>query len=407
MQIPEPVSIYFQSFPGVITQDLLRYVLGAGGVYLIVNILLSTRLAARKIRGENPPSGQIRSEITASLRTVLIFSAVGTSIAAGKAFGFFQIYLDIEEMGLGYLLLSTVLIIILHDAYFYWTHRLMHRQRFIRKLHRLHHRSYYPTPFTSYSFDAGEAVINATFFPLVLLIVPAHPLALLFFTAHMMLRNAIGHCGYEVFPARSDGRPLFDWLTTVTHHDLHHAHAGWNMGLYFTWWDRWMGTENPEYHRCFAAVAKPVRRLPVVVPAAVVMLALGGYPMNAEARQERISGHWVTPGIGAVISFEPCADGSSTLCGRLVWVWSKRLTRHLKIGGIMIRNLRWTGKRWEEGRLINPEDGRTYSGSISPAGPDLIRLKGCAGIFCQNQEWRSLRSLDPLHRLRRLDAGKP
>ena len=56
-------------------------------------------------------------------------------------------------------------------------------------------------------------------------------------------------------PARRDGRPMFDWMTTVTHHDLHHAQAGWNYGLYFTWWDRWMGTEHPQYHARFAAVA--------------------------------------------------------------------------------------------------------------------------------------------------------
>jgi sterol desaturase/sphingolipid hydroxylase (fatty acid hydroxylase superfamily) len=60
-------------------------------------------------------------------------------------------------------------------------------------------------------------------------------------------------------PARADGRPLFDWLTTTTHHDLHHAQAGWNYGLYFTWWDRLMGTEHPEYHARFAAaVRKPL-----------------------------------------------------------------------------------------------------------------------------------------------------
>ena len=59
-------------------------------------------------------------------------------------------------------------------------------------------------------------------------------------------------------PAGRDGRPLFDWLTTTTHHDLHHSQAHWNYGLYFTWWDRWMGTEHPDYHAHFAlAVGKP------------------------------------------------------------------------------------------------------------------------------------------------------
>jgi sterol desaturase/sphingolipid hydroxylase (fatty acid hydroxylase superfamily) len=28
---------------------------------------------------------------------------------------------------------------------------------------------------------------------------------------------------------------------------MHHEHAPRNFGLYFTWWDRFMGTEHPEY----------------------------------------------------------------------------------------------------------------------------------------------------------------
>lgn len=131
----------------------------------------------------------------------------------------------------------------------------MHHQRHLRRIHALHHRSYNPTAFTSYAFDTGEAVVQAVFLPLFLIFVPMHPAAILVFVTHMMLRNAMGHCGYELFPATRQGRPLFDWMTTVTHHDLHHAHAGYNFGLYFTWWDRWMGTEHPDYHREFARVS--------------------------------------------------------------------------------------------------------------------------------------------------------
>jgi hypothetical protein len=44
-------------------------------------------------------------------------------------------------------------------------------------------------------------------------------------------------------------RALFDFLTTVAHHDLHHGQARWNCGLYSTWWDRLMGTEHPDIMR--------------------------------------------------------------------------------------------------------------------------------------------------------------
>src|SRR5262249_7546610 len=68
--------------------------------------------------------------------------------------------------------------------------------------------------------------------------------------------NTLGHSGYELFPSRADGRPLLDFMTTTTHHDLHHAQAGWNYGLYFTWWDRMMGTEHPDYYARFAAATR-------------------------------------------------------------------------------------------------------------------------------------------------------
>jgi sterol desaturase/sphingolipid hydroxylase (fatty acid hydroxylase superfamily) len=63
----------------------------------------------------------------------------------------------------------------------------------------------------------------------------------------------------KVMPAGRDGRPLFDGMT-ITHHDLHHGRMSWNFGLYFTWWDRWMGAEHPEHHAHFAAaVRRPAR----------------------------------------------------------------------------------------------------------------------------------------------------
>ncbi|HZD26068.1 MAG TPA: sterol desaturase family protein, partial [Alphaproteobacteria bacterium] len=65
----------------------------------------------------------------------------------------------------------------------------------------------------------------------------------------------VGHCGFEVFPRGMVRSRWFGWITGVTHHDLHHQDARWNFGLYFTWWDRWMGTEHPDYVRRFETAA--------------------------------------------------------------------------------------------------------------------------------------------------------
>jgi sterol desaturase/sphingolipid hydroxylase (fatty acid hydroxylase superfamily) len=47
--------------------------------------------------------------------------------------------------------------------------------------------------------------------------------------------------------------PWTGWIATTTHHDLHHS-SGHNFGFYFTFWDRWMGTEHPRYREAFREV---------------------------------------------------------------------------------------------------------------------------------------------------------
>jgi len=235
-----------------LTHDLLRYVIGAGSVFLALNVAFAGPLRRRKIREETPGWPQIRREILISMRTVLIFAANGIAISFGAVFGVLAIYTDVASHGWLWFWVSTALIIVTHDTWFYWAHWLMHKPRLYRLFHKTHHKSHNPTPFTSYFFDTGEAMVQAVFLPLFVVFIPMHPLALMIFIMHMMARNVLGHCGVEVFPARRDGRPMFDWMTTVTHHDQHHANARYNLGLYFTWWDRLMGTENPNYHASFA-----------------------------------------------------------------------------------------------------------------------------------------------------------
>ncbi len=253
-------SFIGRTYIGVLPTDLLRYLIGAGGVYLAVNLLLARALAGRKIREKSPDGAQMRREFWASMRTVAIFAFIGaTFVGGGIETGVIEVDAGVGARGWAYFAFNLAALIVLHDAWFYWTHRLIHHPRLFRHIHRLHHKSHNPSPWTSYSFNTGEAVLNAIYLPIGLFLIPSSGPAILIFLVHMMLRNAIGHCGYELFPSWRSGRPVFDWLTSVTHHDLHHAQAGWNYGLYFTWWDRLMETEHPLYHEKFAeAVRKPL-----------------------------------------------------------------------------------------------------------------------------------------------------
>lgn len=255
----DPLTFAVALFLHILPNDFARYLIGAGGVFALVNVFFAKRLAGRKIRSSSPGAPQMRREFIASMRTTVIFTVAGVLSVMGGEAGITKTYMDPAQHGWAYFGFSLVALIVAHDAWFYWTHRLIHHPRLFRRVHRTHHKSYNPSPWTAYSFDISEAAVNAAFLPLILIVLPASYLAVFVFLLHMIVRNAVGHCGYELFPSRRDGRPVLDWMTTVTHHDLHHAQAGWNYGLYFTWWDRLMGTEHPLYHEKFAAaVRKPL-----------------------------------------------------------------------------------------------------------------------------------------------------
>jgi sterol desaturase/sphingolipid hydroxylase (fatty acid hydroxylase superfamily)/uncharacterized protein (DUF2147 family) len=376
-----------------LSTDLMRYVIFAVGVWFVLWVALAKPLAGRKIRPDSPKTKQMLIEFGASLRSIAIFSTIGLLTFALEGLGLLPGPRIAAEWGAAWAWTSLVLMIVAHDAYFYWSHRAIHDPRLFRAFHRRHHKSNNPSPFTAYSFDIGEAAIQACFVPLWMILVPTQWWVVGLFMLHQIVRNTLGHSGYELFPARRDGRPLFDFLTTTTHHDIHHAQAGYNYGLYFTWWDRLMATEHPDYYARFAAATrKPLlpRGAKSAVATVLFALLLVAQPARAAAPAD-VAGDWATPGLGAVVRLEPCAD-ALRLCGRLVWAWDPARVQRGAIGAAMLRDFRWNGDAFSGGALLNPEDGRTYSGSIRPDG-DVLRLRGCAGPFCQTQVWRRLSSI--------------
>ena len=285
--------------------DVARYVIFAVAVWLALWVVLRGVLRGRKIREETPPARQLAVEFLVSIRSIAIFSTIGVSMFVLERAGLLPGPALASHWGLVWGLASLVLMVIAHDAYFYWTHRLMHDPRLFRRMHRRHHRSHNPSPFTAYSFDLAEAAVLASFVPLWMILVPTPWPVVGLFMLHQIVRNTLGHSGYELMPENRNGRPVLGFLTTTTHHDLHHAEAGWNYGLYFTWWDRMMGTEHPDYLARFASIAKAKRadvtlasgavRTTSLIFLAVAAVDITSRPSEAQARSD-ISGRWATPG---------------------------------------------------------------------------------------------------------------
>ncbi len=236
-------------WPIIFANDFVRYALAASILFGILT-LFRRQLAHRRIQQRIATRPDIRREMSYSLSTIFIFSLVGLSVYLGNKAGVFQIDDALPSLSTG--LLQFGAFVLAHDAYFYWIHRAMHHPRLFRKFHRVHHLSLSPTPWAAYSFAPLEAVVEAAFLPLFLLVFDTSAIVVLGFTTHMIIRNVMGHAGIEIYPKRWLNWPLLRLITTTTHHDLHHAEFRSNFGLYFTWWDRLMGTEHPQYRQEFA-----------------------------------------------------------------------------------------------------------------------------------------------------------
>jgi len=216
---------------------ILRYLLLAGIPYMICYHWQRDRWSVRKIQPSFPGRRQIRDEILQSTRTLMLYGIGAGVFAYWIENGYTRVYAELNEYGYGYFFLSILLMLLLHDAYFYWTHRLLHTRYLFRFVHRVHHRHKSPTPWSSFSFHPVEAFLSMGIMPLIIFLMPWHHYALIIFATVMTLYDIYIHLGVSIA-----NRRLLKWQNTTCDHDLHHQGVRANYGLYSTVWDHLMGT---------------------------------------------------------------------------------------------------------------------------------------------------------------------
>ncbi len=235
--------------------ETTRYLIGAIGVAAFT-WAAGRWIVHRRIQNRRASFADRRREAMQSIQTIMVFSFV--NLLAFVMIGLGWIRFAAPPMNLPVMVAQVVAMVLLHDVYFYWMHRWLHTRAMFRRAHATHHLSRTPTSFAAYAFAPIEAVTESIYVPVMILVVsavsPLYPFGVFIFLGHQIARNAIGHSGFELaWPGFTRSR-LTGWMTTTTHHDLHHTEGRYNFGLYFTWWDRMMGTEHPRYHEKFEAV---------------------------------------------------------------------------------------------------------------------------------------------------------
>ena len=200
--------------------------------------------------------------------------------------------------GWAYALCTVAALDALHDAWFYFTHRLLHSRALYRGVHSLHHESTVPSAFTGYAFHPLEGALVFANEILVTFLFPIHSgLHRCYHLWTTVIHNG-GHAGYEIAPfipslaaavasvvegaaavmgrvaalspSSSKGGPSSSSeaaaraageaskraraaLNTVRHHDMHHRFPFAHFSLYFTHWDRLLGTEHAGYRAAVEA----------------------------------------------------------------------------------------------------------------------------------------------------------
>ncbi len=406
----------FDLYQHILLTDFFRYFLTAGTAYLVFWVLFKKQWQHRIIQQKPLKLEKMWFEFRYSLSTVVIFTCIGFAIVSLKRAGYTLIYDDFTEWGWAWFFGSVGLMLLLHDAWFYWTHRLMHHPKIFRHVHLVHHRSTNPSPWAAYAFHPIEAVVEAGIFVLIVFTIPAHPVALLTFLVYMIVRNVLGHLGIEFLPKWFLKNKWVNWHTTTTHHDLHHKHFNGNYGLYFTWWDRWCGTERPEYRQAFEEVTSREKLDRAVgqtgessmakiashkakTAAIALLLLVGG------ANAQTPFGTWKTidDGDGKARSTVQIEAAGQGLSGRVVSIFPRdrepldpvcsQCSGERKNKPIKGMNILWgfkkKGTEWTDGSILDPANGKTYRCKMwLEDGGNTLKVRGYWGILWRTQTWK-------------------
>ncbi len=247
----------WDEFVLILIDNAVKYFFISLPFFLVFYVLLRKRISYKKIQLKFPKLNDYGRELFFSALSVIIFSIPPLIMLKSDTIRpHTTFYTRIDEHGMAYFILAFPLMLIMHDAYFYWAHRFMHHPWLFKKVHLVHHRSTNPSPWASYAFHPLEAVVESMIFVIFLFTIPVHSAHLMWFFVISLVYNVYGHLGFEIYPKGFNKHWLGKWMNTSVSHNQHHQYFKGNYGLYFTIWDRMMGTLRSDYDASFENLKK-------------------------------------------------------------------------------------------------------------------------------------------------------
>ncbi len=234
----------------------LRYFLISSIMYVSLWFVFSKALKKRRIQEGALLKNQIWNEIRHSLESFAAMSVICTPLFYLYAHGKTTIYHNWVDYPLWWIPINILIFFFWHDWTFYIHHRWLHTPWAYKHIHYVHHISRIPTPFASHAFHWVEGAMQIVFIYPVVMWVPMHPWTFVGFMALSAFFASWGHFNYELMPLGTWHAWWGSWVTTSTHHNLHHKYNNGNFSLYLRSWDRVNGTLHPQTEERYAQYSK-------------------------------------------------------------------------------------------------------------------------------------------------------
>lgn len=221
------------------------YFLTASGISWLLtsqNLLSSKKSAAFESHQTD-----IKDDVKLSVLSAVCFALGAACFMAMYDAGLTRVYLKWGVDDLGYIALSYVLVLILQDTCFYFSHRLLHHPLLFRYFHEGHHYSRPPTPWTFFALEPVEAISQISFLLGLTLVIPLNLGVLVAVLVTMTVWSTGNHMGLQVVPMTRSSSWWGQWFIGSSHHLIHHQRYSRHYGLYFTFWDKVLGTQDEKY----------------------------------------------------------------------------------------------------------------------------------------------------------------
>ena len=215
----------------------------------VISLLLSFRKEPTLTNGKRLRANQthMRDDIKLSVISAICFALGAACFMAMYNLELTKVYLRWTFADMGYIVFSYIVTLILQDTYFYFSHRLLHKPLFFKSFHEGHHQSRPPTPWTFFALEPVEAISQIGFLICLTLVIPLNLGVLIAVLVTMTVWSTGNHMGLQVVPLTRSSSWWGQWFIGSSHHLVHHQRYSRHYGLYFTFWDKVLGTQDEKY----------------------------------------------------------------------------------------------------------------------------------------------------------------